>query len=116
MSPPTEAAPPERLIRYCGADCGRCDTYDRFLAGDRSGGVNPETGYRCCWLPVSYPEGRECSVKACCEQRDVPFCGTCDELDRCARMWAFYAQPGYDVLRKRMLETMERTMTCTSRR
>ena len=33
---------PERLIRFCGANCGDCDKYRRFLAGDESELVNPE--------------------------------------------------------------------------
>jgi hypothetical protein len=41
----------KQLIRFCGADCSNCDAYKRFLAGDESGLVNPETNYRCCWLP-----------------------------------------------------------------
>lgn len=99
---------PKRLIRCCGADCGDCETYQRFLAGDESGVVNVESGYRCCWLPASYPEGRECPIKACCQERGILFCGACADFARCARMAAFYAQPGYDALRRRMLEEMER--------
>lgn len=95
---------PECLIQSCGADCGQCDTLERFLAGDASGSVNSETGYRCCWLPVDYPEGRDCPIKTCCRQKSVRFCGECNQLDQCERMQAFYGQPGYDALRKRMLE------------
>ncbi|MGD8245046.1 MAG: DUF3795 domain-containing protein [Anaerolineae bacterium] len=105
---------PERLVRFCGADCSNCETYQRFLAGDERGVMDPETGYRCCWLPESYAEGRDCPIKACCEQRGILFCGVCDQFEQCARMEEFYAQPGYDALRRRMVEEIERrkeTMT-----
>ena len=36
-----------RLVRFCGADCGDCEKYRCFLAGDESGLVNPENQYRC---------------------------------------------------------------------
>ncbi len=94
----------ERLIRFCGADCSTCDTYRRFLEGDESGLVNRETGYRCCWLPGDYPRGRDCPIRMCCEERGVRFCGECDLFEDCARMRRFYAQPGYDELRRRMLD------------
>jgi hypothetical protein len=99
-----EGMPPGWLIRYCGADCSRCDTYARFLDGDAGGLVNPESRYRCCWLPTDYPEGRDCPIRVCCDERAIRFCGECPQLDVCERMNAFYAQPGYDQLRARMLE------------
>ena len=97
---------PKRLIRFCGADCGGCETYKGLLAGDETGLVNPETGYRCCWLPKDYPRGRDCEIRTCCEEQGVSYCGQCDRFDGCARMEAFYSQPGYDALRARMLEAM----------
>ena len=97
-----------RLVRFCGADCSDCETYQGFLAGDESGEVNAETGYRCCWLPTSYPEGRDCPIRVCCEERGILFCGKCGQLEQCARMAASYSQPGYDELRRRMLDEMER--------
>jgi hypothetical protein len=60
---------PKRLIRCCGADCSNCDVYKRFLAGDESGLANPETSYRCCWLPKDYPKGRDCPIRTCCEEK-----------------------------------------------
>lgn len=98
---------PERLVRFCGADCGDCGTHTRFLGGDFGGLVNLDTAYRCCWLPESYPDGRDCPIKTCCEQRGIWFCGSCDQFEQCARMKAFYAQPGYDELRRRMLDQIE---------
>jgi len=104
-----DASPlPERLVRFCGADCAGCDTYKRFLAGDDSGVVNAETGYRCCWLPKSYPEGIDCPIRVCCEEKGLFFCGECAEFDGCKRMAEFYAQPGYDKLRRRMLEEVSK--------
>ena len=96
-----------RLIRFCGADCGACDAYQRFLDGDESGLVNEETGYRCCWLPKDYPRGGDCPIRVCCEEKGVQFCGACDMFETCARMWEFYAQPGYDELRERMLDIVQ---------
>lgn len=95
---------PGRSIRFCGADCRQCDAYKRYLEGDEGGLVNPENGYRCCWLPRDYPEGRDCPIRLCCEEKGVRFCGECVEYDRCDRMQAFYSQPGYDKLQRRMLE------------
>lgn len=108
MSPSRQVSAPECLIRFCGADCSQCESYELFLTGDDSGLVNPQTGYRCCWLPAGYPGGRNCPIKTCCEQRAIPFCGKCDQLSRCERMQAFYAQPGYDALKRRMFEAIER--------
>jgi hypothetical protein len=95
---------PRRLIRFCGADCGRCDSYKHFLAGDESGLVNPETGYRCCWLPRGYPRGRDCPISACCEEKGILFCGECSQFEECVRIREFYSQPGYERLRTRMLD------------
>jgi hypothetical protein len=95
---------PGRLIRFCGADCGRCDSYKHFLAGDESGLVNPETDYRCCWLPKDYPGGRDCPIRACCEEKGILFCGECGQFEGCVRMREFYSQPGYGELRRRMLD------------
>lgn len=99
-----EVPPPERLVRFCGADCATCETYRRFLAGDDGSVVNAETGYRCCWLPKSYPRGRDCPIRECCEEKGLRFCGECPQFEECALMAEFYAQPGYDQLRERMLE------------
>jgi hypothetical protein len=104
MSPPS----PGRLVRFCGADCTDCEARQRFLVGDESGVVNAETGYRCCWLPAGYPQGRDCPIRVCCEERGILFCGLCGQLDQCATMEEFYAQPGYDALRRRMFEEIER--------
>jgi hypothetical protein len=93
---------PSRLVRFCGADCSECDSYWRFLAGDASGLVNPDSGYRCCWLPRDYPHGRDCGFRICCEARGLRYCGECDDFERRERIAAFYAQPGYDKLRRRM--------------
>lgn len=98
---------PGRLIRFCGADCGTCDTFERFLAGDSSGLVNTATGYRCCWLPQDYPAGMDCPIRVCCEEKGILFCGSCDEFQQCGRMREFYSKPGYDELRRRMLERVE---------
>lgn len=90
------------------ADCGQCDTYKRFLVGDAGGVVNPETQYRCCWLPRDYPQGRECPIRTCCDDKEVSLCGECRQFETCERIQAFYAQPGYDRLRTRMLEEVAR--------
>jgi hypothetical protein len=90
--------------RFCGADCSNCDTYKHLLAGDESGLVNPESGYRCCWLPKDYPRGRDCPIRACCEEKGILLCGECDQFEVCATMKEFYSRPGYDKLRTRMLE------------
>jgi hypothetical protein len=103
-----ESMVPERLIRYCGADCSQCDTYRRFLTGDTGGVVNPETQYRCCWLPRDYPQGRDCPIRICCDEQAVSLCGQCGQFEECDRMRAFYAQPGYDRLRAKMLEEVAR--------
>jgi len=103
-----ESMSPKRLIRYCGADCSQCDTYKRFLAGDAGGVVNPETQYRCCWLPKDYPEGRDCPIRTCCDEKEILLCGECEQFEVCDRMQAFYAQPGYDKLRARMREEVAR--------
>jgi hypothetical protein len=95
---------PDRLIRFCGADCSSCETYRHLLAGDASGLVNPKTQYRCCWLPADYPEGRDCPIRTCCEEKGHLFCGECDQFEGCTRMSEFYSQPGYDECRKRMFE------------
>jgi hypothetical protein len=99
---------PDRLIRFCGADCSDCEAYPGFLTGDEGGLVNSESGYRCCWLPTSYPEGRDCPIRICCEERGLLFCGACAQLAECSRMAAFYAQPGYGRLRERMLAEVAR--------
>lgn len=98
---------PKDLIRFCGADCSGCEAYQRFLVGDDSWLVNPETGYRCCWLPSYYTKGQDCPIRLCCETRGIRFCGQCDEFEACDRMAAFYAQPGYGELRERMLQTVQ---------
>lgn len=103
-----ESLSPERLIRFCGADCGGCDTYHRFLSGDETALVNPENEYRCCWLPKSYKKGRDCPIRICCEDRGVLFCGECAQLGGCERMEVFYAQPGYDEAKRRMFEEIQR--------
>ena len=95
---------PKRLIRFCGADCSNCDTYERFLAGDESGLVNPENDYRCCWLPKDYTKGRDCPIRTCCEEKGILFCGECGQFEQCVTMKEFYSQPGYDELRRRMFE------------
>ena len=99
---------PKRLVMFCGSECSRCEAYERFLAGDESGLLNPETQYRCCWLPKSYPRGIDCSIRICCEEKGIRFCGECDQFEGCARIGAFYSQPGYDALRKRMLAEVAR--------
>lgn len=99
---------PERLVRFCGSDCGGCDTYKRFLAGDDGGLVNPENDYRCCWVPKDYPRGRDCEIRTCCEGKGILFCGECELFDECVRMRDFYSKPGYDELRRRMLEEVQR--------
>jgi hypothetical protein len=103
-----ESLMPDRLVRFCGADCSHCDTYRHFLAGDESGLVNPETEYRCCWLPKNYPKGRDCPIRVCCDEKGILFCGECGEFEGCERMQAFYSQPGYDELKRRMLEEVAR--------
>jgi hypothetical protein len=104
----SEHSLPDPLIRFCGADCSGCDAYQGFLAGDERGLVNLETGYRCCWLPTSYPRGRDCPIRICCEERGLAFCGECAQFAECTRMAEFYAQPGYDRLRERMLAEVAR--------
>jgi len=93
-------------LRYCGADCTTGDTYVRFGSGDSAGLVNADTGYRCCWLPSSYREGRDCPIKACCVGRGFDLCGECDRFDRCGLLRPFYAQPGYHALRDRMIRVV----------
>jgi hypothetical protein len=104
-----ESLMPDRLVRFCGADCSNCDTYRNFLAGDEGGLVNPDNQYRCCWLPKDYPKGRDCEIRTCCEERGLLFCGECSQFEECARMEEFYSKPGYDELRRRMLEEVART-------
>jgi hypothetical protein len=94
----------KRPIRFCGSDCSDCDKYKRFLAGDEGGLVNPETNYRCCWLPPDYPKGRDCPIRICCEEKEILYCGECSQLEACITMQEFYSQPGYDALRRRMFE------------
>lgn len=98
----------DELIRFCGADCSDCEAYRRFLAGDESWLVNRETGYRCCWLPRDDARGQDCPIRLCCEERGIRFCSECEEFDACERMAAFYAQPGYDQLRERVLRMARR--------
>jgi hypothetical protein len=95
-------------VRFCGADCSGCEAYRRFLAGDESGLVNPESGYRCCWLPRDYPQGRDCPIRTCCEEKGVRFCGECDRFERCVTIQEFYSKPGYDELKANMLKEMAR--------
>lgn len=90
-------------LRFCGADCSGCAKYRKFLAGDESGVVNTENGYRCCWLPKDYPRGRDCEFRMCCEEKGILFCGECAQFDGCVRAREFYAQPGYEKLRESML-------------
>jgi hypothetical protein len=99
---------PERSILFCGSDCSQCHTYQRFLAGDESGVVNPENQYRCCWLPKDYPRGRDCPFRTCCEEKGIMFCGECSQFETCVRVEEFYSQPGYDKLRERMFEAIQR--------
>lgn len=103
------------LIRFCGANCGDCEAYRRFLAGDESWLVNPETGYRCCWLARDHPQGQDCPIRLCCEGRDIRFCGECERFEACDRMAAFYSQLGYDRLRERMLRMIRESDSPTSR-
>ena len=105
---------PNRLIRFCGVDCSACDTYKRFLAGDETGLVNPENDYRCCWLPKDYPRGRDCPIRICCDEKGIRFCGECGQFEGCGRIQGFYAQPGYDALRNRMLEETARRKSAGS--
>jgi len=100
---PGERFLPDRLVRFCGADCSGCETYQRFLAGDEGGLMNPEGGYRCCWLPRDFRAGRDCEIRVCCEEKGILSCGECGQLEECARMRQFYSQPGYDRLRARVL-------------
>lgn len=95
---------PDRLIRFCGADCGNCNTYKRFLEGDESGLVNLENNYHCCWLPKDYPKGKDCEIRTCCEEKGILFCGLCDQFEECTIMKDFYSKPGYTKLKIRMLE------------
>jgi hypothetical protein len=99
---------PARFIQYCGADCRECDTYQRFIRGEDVTLCDREQKYRCCWLPDDYPRGGDCYIKACCVKRHVSFCGACAQFAECATMKEFYAQPGYDVLKKRMLEQLKK--------
>ncbi len=99
-----------RPVRFCGADCTHCDAYKRFRAGDDSGVMNPETGYRCCWLPQSYPKGVDCPIRVCCEEKGLLFCGECTQFEECGQMAGFYAQPGYDKLKSQMLEEVAKRM------
>jgi hypothetical protein len=98
---------PKRLVRFCGADCGDCDTYKGFLAGDETGLVNPENNYRCCWLPKDYPRGKDCEIRMCCEEKGILYCGECIQFEGCTTMEVFYSKPGYDALRMRMLEAVQ---------
>lgn len=99
---------PTRLIRFCGSDCSNCDSYKRFMMGDESGLVNIETNYRCCWLPRDYPRGKDCEIRACCEEKGILFCGECGQFEGCIRMKVFYSKPGYDTLRRRMLDEVKK--------
>lgn len=110
-----ESESPESLVRFCGADCSTCETYKRFLAGDESGLVNPETKYRCCWLPKNHPEGIDCPFRICCEDKGIRFCGECAQFERCVKIAEFYSQPGYGVLRQRMLEEVAKSQAAPKR-
>jgi hypothetical protein len=98
---------PQLSIRFCGSDCNGCQTYQRFLVGDESGVVNADTQYRCCWLPVDYPRGRDCEFRTCCQEQGLQFCAECAQFETCARARQFYSQPGYERLRERMFEALE---------
>ena len=105
--------PPERLVRFCGADCSNCETYKGFLNGDESGLVNLETNYRCCWLLRDYPKGKDCEIRTCCEEKGILFCGECSRFEECVRMKEFYSKPGYDKLKKKMLEEIKKNIECS---
>jgi hypothetical protein len=87
-------------------DCGQCETYQGYLAGGTGGLVNPDTQYRCCWLPTDYPEGRDCPIRECCEGKGLTLCGECAQFEVCPTLRDFYDQPGYDALRQRMREAV----------
>ena len=70
--------------------------------------MNPETGYRCCWLPRDYPQGQDFPIRVCCEEKGILLCGECDGLEDCERMAQFYSRPGYDALKSRMLQEAAR--------
>jgi len=97
-----------RPMLSCGVDCRNCDSYRRFLTRDESGVVNSENNYRCCWLPRDYPRGRDCPIRTCCEEKELQLCGECSEFEGCVIMREFYSKPGYDELRRRMLEEVAR--------
>ena len=97
-------APPGQPVRYCGPDCTRCETHTGFLKGDVGGLVSEETGYRCCWLPSSFPEGSDCPIKACCEGSSFDICGACGDFPACELLRLFYAQHGYNALRERVIQ------------
>ena len=103
LGPPTSL---EQPIRHCGADYTGRKTYVRVLAGDQSRLVNADTGCRCCWLPPSYPEGRDCPINSCCVGRGLDLCGECDAFPGCELLRPFYAQPGYDALRDRVIQAI----------
>ena len=95
-------------VRFCGVDCSQCATYQGYLAGEVGGLVNPDTQYRCCWLPPDHPSGRDCPIRVCCEGRGLALCGECAQFEVCPTLRDFYAQPGYEALKQRMVQEMAR--------
>ena len=90
------------VIEPVGADCRQCSTFRAYLKGGKDRLVNPESNYRCCWLPDDYPGGRDCEIKTCCRERSIDFCAQCRQFQVCVRMKEFYSQPGYEKLLERM--------------
>ena len=102
--------PPERLVRFCGADCSSCEAYKRFMAGSEDWLVNFQTGFRCCWLPKDYAKGRDCEIRICCEEKGIEYCGECPQFETCPRMKEFYSKSGYDALKSRMQKILKERM------
>ena len=108
---PKRIRPPERLVRFCGADCSGCESYRRFMTGSEDWLVNIQTGFRCCWLPKGYPKGKDCEIRICCEEKGIEYCGECPQFEACQRMKEFYSKSGYDALKNRMQKILKERTT-----
>lgn len=108
---PVENIISKQAIRLYEMDRRNCDTYKSYLEGDESKIINPENNYRCCWLSKDYPKGIDCPIRICCEEKNIMFCGQCNQFEKCEIMKEFYLKPGYDELRRRMLNEISKRRT-----
>ena len=95
----------DRMIAYCGLDCGTCDAYLATIRDDRAlrektaklwsewnhVEIRPEEirceGCRTDGIKTGYCE-RLCEIRRCAAGRGVETCGACPEMDGCATVGA----------------------------